>query len=86
MQFYKALKLITPFSILYIIGFGVTFYNMLFPGVEKWGLLAGYYIGVPSIVLFVFDLIMRLLLKDNKTLNFALQIFLILLFVIWLYY
>ncbi len=69
--------------ILYFVGFGMTFYNVLFPGPEKWGWLALPILGIPCLVLLLADLIMRAMITEPKH-NWIVQFIITILLVLWL--
>ncbi len=80
----KIIPLVTPFSILYLAGLGIVVYFVVFPGPEGWGLLVALYAAIAVAILFMADMVLRLLFVGNEKNNFILQLVLVLVLGVWI--
>lgn len=67
--------------LIYLVGFGIAIYNLLFPGKENWGLLTAYVIGGFSGVVLIIDIFMKCIFSEKK-INIGIQMILLVIFLI----
>lgn len=80
MKINKGLKLVTPFSILCLIGIGFSIYYLIAPDPGNWNKLGVYFLSFYLVILFLLDFIMRIFFKDEQLKIAIIQIVLIFIF------